>query len=316
MYLIFASGKALWCKNVLCYVTLTTTPFSPIAIFCYNRPQHLRRTVNALLLNPLAAGSPLFVFSDGPKTPLDAAKVAEVREYLRSVTGFKEITVIAAEKNKGLSQSVIDGVGELVNRYGKIIVLEDDMLTAPFFLDYMNEALDKYASEEKVISIHGYSYPVRRLERPFFLGGADCWGWATWKRGWDLFESDGQKLLTQLREQKRLRRFNFNGTYPYEKMLLKQIRGENSSWAIRWYASALLQNKFTLYPGYSLVKNIGNDDSGTHSKATDLFHPLMAQHKPDLQGLEVKESGEAYIAFCVFFLKIYGSALLAKVKFW
>src|SRR5262249_35869456 len=154
------------------------------------------------------------------------------------------------ERNFGLAQSIVQGVSGTVAQHGRIIVLEDDMVTSPHFLTYMNQALDKYADEARVVSIHGYVYPVEQpLPETFFLPGADCWGWATWKRGWSCFNPDGQFLLNELKRQKLIRDFDFNGAFPYSEMLQAQIKGANDSWAVRWYASALLAGKLTLYPG-------------------------------------------------------------------
>jgi hypothetical protein len=186
------------------------------------------------------------------------------------VQGFRSITIIERDKNLGLANSIIDGVTNIVNQYGKVIVLEDDMITSPYFLTYMNSGLTLYEKDERVASIHGYIYPVKnKLPDYFFLRGADCWGWATWKRGWDFFNSDGQFLLNEIKRQKLERLFNFNDSYDYTGMLQMQIDGKVSSWAIRWYASAFLADKYTLYPGISFVKNIGLDGSGTHCGNTN-----------------------------------------------
>jgi hypothetical protein len=237
---------------------------APIALFVYNRTEHLKKTIAALKENELASESDLIIFSDGPKNSSDYDKVNVVRKYSHSITGFKSVKIIEREKNIGLANSIIAGVTEAVNQYGKIIVLEDDLVTSPYFLRYMNDGLDIYEKKEEVISIHGYIYPVKgKLPETFFIKGADCLGWATWKRGWDLFEEDGQKLLDELMQKKMTKEFDFNGTYSYTQMLIDQIAGKNSSWAIRWYASAFLKDKFTLYPGETLVSHIGYD-MGTH----------------------------------------------------
>ena len=161
-------------------------------------------------------------------------------------------------------------------------MLEDDLLTSPYFLDFMNEGLSIYEEDEKVISIHGYVYPIsEKLPETFFLRGADCWGWATWKRGWDLFEPDGGLLLNKLEESKQTEEFDFNRSYPYTQMLKDQINGKTNSWAVRWYASAFLQNKYTLYPGKSLVSNIGGDGSGTNTGLNQfIFKPLRCKSDP------------------------------------
>lgn len=275
---------------------------SPITLFVYNRPNHTRRTIEALKQNLLAENSDLIVFSDAPKSEAQANAVNEVREYIRQIDGFKSVTIIEREINLGLARSIIDGVTTIVNKYGRIIVLEDDMVTAPYFLTYMNEALEKYADDERVVSIHGYVYPVvQPLPEAFFLRGADCWGWATWHRGWACFNSDGQFLLDELKRRKLIRAFDYNGTYPYSKMLEEQIKGTNESWAVRWYASAFLAAKLTLYPGRSLVHNIGNDNSGTHCGESADFDANLSSAHISLNNINSEPSQEGRQAFEYFF---------------
>ena len=152
----------------------------PIALFAYNRPRHLRRTVEALLSNPEARASELFIFSDGAKDSADAPAVAEVRRYVRQISGFAAVQHIQRETNFGLARSIVDGVSRICSEYGRVIVVEDDLVTSPHFLRFMNEGLALYEPEERVISIHGYVYPVKaELPETFLLHGADCWGWAT-----------------------------------------------------------------------------------------------------------------------------------------
>jgi len=278
------------------------TNIAPIALFAYNRLCHIRQTVEALKRNELAAESRLFVFSDGPKAEPDEEKVRSVREYLKTISGFRDVTIIERGKNFGLARTIITGVTEIVNRYGRIIVVEDDMVTSPYFLKFMNEALDFYEKEEKVISIHGYIYPVKtRLPETFFLRGADCWGWATWKRGWDLFEPDGQKLLNELKVRKLTRRFDFDGSYDYTKMLEDQVAGEKDSWAIRWYASAFLMGKLTLYPGKSLLRNSGLDSSGTHCDTSDIFEVDISYEPAEINKIPVEENPLAREAIKQYF---------------
>jgi len=282
------------------------TCLSPIILFVYNRPWHTRQTVEALKQNELASESELFVYSDGPKNAQAEPLVKEVREYLKTVDGFKKVTIIEREKNYGLAANIIDGVTNIVDEYGRVIVLEDDLVTSPGFLRYMNEGLDMYENEEKVASIHGYIYPLKhpeKLPETFFIRGADCWGWATWSRAWKYFEPDGQKLLTELQSRKLMKEFDFGGSYPYTRMLKDQIEGKNNSWAIRWYASAFLRGLFTLYPRYSLVKNIGMDGSGTHcTTETNIFEsplvPSIRVEKREIKEcLMAKRSMENYLRY-------------------
>jgi len=264
---------------------------APIALFVYNRPWHTQQIIEALQKNKLAAESELFIFSDAPKNNEAQMGVKEVREYIKTVKGFNQVAIIERTENLGLAKSIITGVSEIVNKFGKIIALEDDLITSPYFLKYMNESLEFYQNEERVISITGYIYPIRaKLPEIFFIKGADCWGWATWKRGWDLFKEDGLKLLTEIKERKLEKAFNFNGSYNYTQMLKDQIAGKNDSWAVRWYASAFLENKLTLYPCRSLVYNIGNDSSGIHCGETDIFNTEVASSPVMIKRIPIEEN--------------------------
>lgn len=275
---------------------------APIALFAYNRPDHLKLTIEALQANILAQESELFIFCDGAKNSQNEEKVNQVRSYARSVSGFKKVTVFEKEKNFGLAESIISGVTEIVNKFDRAIVLEDDLVTSPHFLEFMNEALDLYENDAEVASIHGYVYPVKnKLPETFFIRGADCWGWATWKRAWDLFERNGTKLLAELKEKNLTKLFDFNGTYPYVRMLEDQIAGKNNSWAIRWYASAFLANKLTLYPGQSLVHNIGNDGSGTHCAAISIFDAKLSKTKISLEKIALLDHAQSRREFEIFF---------------
>lgn len=264
---------------------------APIVLFVYNRSWHTQQTVKALRNNNLADESKLYIFSDAAKNDAEIENVEKVREYIKTIDGFKHITIIEREKNCGLANSIIKGVTEVVNRYGKIIVLEDDLVTSKYFLSFINDALEFYKDKNKVINIHGYIYPIKvELPETFFIRGADCWGWATWKRGWNIFEPDGQKLLDELKEKNLMKKFDINGSYAYTKMLSEQVAKKNDSWAIRWYASAFLKNNLTLYPGRSLVFNIGLDASGTHSGNTNLYDTVVTDRPVKLINIPIEEN--------------------------
>ena len=249
----------------------------------------------------MALETDLFIFSDEFGSELQHKSVRNVRDYIRKIRGFRSVTIVERNINFGLARSIIDGVTAVLSNYRRIIVLEDDMVTSPYFLTYMNEALEMYEDNDRVISIHGYVYPVeQRLPDIFFLPGADCWGWATWKRGWACFNGDGQFLLDELNRRKLTDAFDFNGAYPYTRMLENQIAGKNDSWAIRWYASAFLAGKLTLYPGRSLVNNIGNDNSGTHcGDSTELGVELSSQ-RVNLDNITIESSKEGMQAVEAF----------------
>ena len=287
---------------------------APVTLFTYSRLDHTRRTVEALRLNLGSWDTDLIVYSDAPRTSDKAQAVAAVREYLKTITGFRSVTIHTRPYNYGLAKSIIEGVTEVLSLYERIIVLEDDMVTSPHFLRYMNEALDRYTDDERVISVHGYVYPVQdTLPEAFFLRGADCWGWATWRRGWALFNPAGQALQDELSRRNLINAFDFNGAYGYSQMLESQIKGTNDSWAIRWYASAYLADKLTLYPGRSLVRNIGNDFSGTHCDNNSTHDVVLSSTPINLAVVEVKHSELVFSAFECFFL---GSkrTLFSRVK--
>ena len=281
---------------------------APIVLFVYNRPDHTVKTIEALQKNELASESELFIYSDEAKNDDAQIGVDRVRKYINKIGGFKKVTVIKREKNWGLSRSIINGVTDVINKYKKIIVLEDDLVTSFYFLRFMNESLDMYEKDNQVASIHGYIYPIENLPDNFFIRGADCWGWATWKNKWDVFEPDGQKLLNELTAKNLLKEADFNSSFGFTKMLKGQINGENDSWAIRWNMSVFLKNMVTLYPGKSYVRNIGFDSQGTHSRETDVFN-VNLNTEFILERIETNENLEARKKFELFFKKIKPSVL-------
>jgi hypothetical protein len=267
-------------------------------MFVYARPQHTRLALDSLRANALAAQTDLIVFSDAARSPDKQAAVNAVRMLLQTIKGFRSVKIVERPTNLGLAGSIMQGVGEVLARYGRIIVVEDDLIVSPHFLQFMNDGLDIYADEQRVASIHGYCYPTgRTLPETFFLRGADCWGWATWSRAWTHFEPDGRKLRDGLRARRLESEFDFDGAYPYFRMLEDQIAGRNDSWAIRWHASCFLDDLLTLYPGRSLVHNIGNDGSGTHSGVTASYAQCLATARVPVEPQPAVPSADARRAF-------------------
>tara|TARA_B100001057_G_scaffold351220_1_gene352715 strand:+ start:1816 stop:2739 length:924 start_codon:yes stop_codon:yes gene_type:complete len=243
------------------------TKIAPIVLFCYNRLELLKKTISSLKKNKESKNSKLIIFSDGPKTQSDKKKIIKIRQYLSKIKGFKKVEVFYQKKNMGLANSIITSLNNIFKKYSSAIILEDDLVVSKNFLKYMNDGLNLFKKNKKIISIHGYSYPIHKNKDDpeyFFLKGADCWGWATWSKSWKIFEKNGLKLKNNILKKKLSIEFNFNNSFNYMKMLDDQIKGKNDSWAIRWYASAFLENKLTLYPKNSFVRNIGVDGSGTH----------------------------------------------------
>lgn len=289
------------------------TENAPIALFVFNRPDHTRLTLESLTQNPEFADSPLFIYCDGARYVAEANVVEQTRKLVRE-WDHPNKTIIERSQNFGLANSIIAGVTQLCEEHGRAIILEDDLVTSPNFLRYMNDALNKYENDGRVISIHGYSFPIEGLPETFFLKMTGCWGWATWKRGWDLFESNGKQLLSDLEKQKMLDRFDLYGAFRYSKMLTDQIRGVNDSWAVRWYATALLQNMLTLHPGRSLVSNIGFDGQGTHSGTHDRYDTGISNDPVRVAGVDIEENAEVFSKLQVFFKKTRPSIYLRLVN--
>ena len=280
--------------------------YAPIVLFTYNRPEHVKRVICALLNNKEAQYTDIIIYSDAAKNDNAVEKVNQTRSYIKTVTGFNSVKIVERSSNLGLAANIIDGVTQVVNEYGRVIVLEDDHVTSPYFLQYMNEGLEKYEDNEKVASIHGYVYPSKsELPYLFFIKGADCWGWATWKRAWDKFNPDGKYLLEQLKKQKLIKQFDFDFSYPFTRMLENQIQGKNQSWAIRWCASAYINDMYTLYPGKSMVSLIGNDGLGTHGSTSDAYEAILHEGAIDFNKApnNVGMSRAGYVGFKRFFVQ-------------
>jgi hypothetical protein len=278
------------------------TDCAPIALFVYNRPWHTRQTVEALLNNELASDSDLIVFSDAARDSAAGAAVCEVRRFVESVAGFRSLKIVARASNLGLAGSIIEGVTSVCNEYGRVVVVEDDLVTAPSFLGFMNQSLRMYEGDAAVGSIHGYWYPMdRQLPATFFLRGASCWGWATWSRAWRLFEPDGSKLLAELRRRNLTDLFDLDGAIAYTQMLKNQIAGKVDSWAIRWHAAMFLADRLQLSPRQSLVRNIGFDGTGTHAVESQAYSVEPSAIPIRVARIPLQESPEARAALVHYY---------------
>lgn len=245
---------------------------APILLFVYNRPAHTRRLVESLLRNAEAAGSSLFIYSDAPRDESVRPAVDEVRRYVRSIRGFDRVEVVERTENWGLARSIIDGVSTALQRFDRVIVLEDDLVLSPYFLRFMNEALETYKDEPRVGHIQACDFTQDpSLPDTFLIKWTGSWGWATWRRAWKHFNPDGQALLDELERRRLTRTFDFDGAYRYTRMLRRQVEGKNNSWAIRWNASLFLADILSLNVGRSLVQNTGFDGSGTHCGGGGLY---------------------------------------------
>ena len=245
---------------------------APILLFVYNRPEHTQRCIESLKRNSLATDSTLYIYADGAKDDTQQAAVNEVRSYIHTICGFKETIIIERDENWGLARNIIDGVTTQVNQYGRVIVLEDDLVVAPYFLQFMNDALETYQDEPKVGHIQACDFTQDpSLPETFLIKWTGSWGWATWDRAWKHFNPNGKELLQELEQRKLTHRFDFNGKYGFTRMLRRQIKGKNNSWAIRWNASLFLKDILSLNVGKSLIQNEGFDGSGTNCGGGGLY---------------------------------------------
>lgn len=240
-----------------------TTELAPVAVFAYNRPDHLAKTLASLQRNKLADRTRLKIFLDGPRADSDAEKLSEVRKVAIDTTGFRAVEIIESDVNLGLANSITGGVSRLLEEAGKVIVLEDDLKLSKCFLAYMNDALDMYEHDERVFQISGYMVPCKRaVPTTGFLRTINSWGWGTWSRAWRHYNGNSAELLDQLRN--RQDEFDLGGVAHHYHDLQRNVTGAIDTWAVKWYASVFLQNGLTLYPRRTLVSNLGFDGSGTH----------------------------------------------------
>ena len=247
---------------------------APIVVFSYNRPDHLRRTLEALSKNELALDSVLYVYCDGPKddaTDEQKQRIAANREVAREAKGFQVVIVVESESNKGLANSIIGGVTEVVNKYDKVIVLEDDLLTSPYFLKYMNSALDYYQERPAVMSISANRPPVDKMEIPkdypydvFVCLRSYSTGWATWKDRWNRVNWSMDYLDDFLKHPEQVEAFNRAGD-DMTRLLQMHRDGKIDSWAMRFGFAHFKEHSVAILPCVSYVDNIGFDGTGRHS---------------------------------------------------
>lgn len=284
---------------------------APIVLFVYNRPIHTRKTLEALEKADLAKDSELFVFSDGARDAATVPFVTRVRAILDEPWAFKTVTIVERDRNWGLAANVIDGVTTIVNRYGRVIVLEDDLEIANVGLHYFNQALTHFEQEDRVMSISGYMYPVRNAEQlpeTFLFRVANSWGWATWERAWRHFNPDIEQLTANFSKDD-IKRFSIDYTENFWKQVLEFKAGKINSWAIRWYLSVFNLGGLTLYPRQSVIQNIGTDGSGTHSDNDMVYRVALATDRVKDFPLEIEEDRQAYEAIKYFYRHRKGNFL-------
>jgi hypothetical protein len=247
---------------------------APVVLFVYNRPTHTKRVISSLSENRLATESELFVYSDGPRKSADIDLVDDVRVLIRSIKGFRNFHIVEREENRGLSASIISGVSDVIQVYGKVIVVEDDLLLSRNFLTFMNTALKYYENFPGIYSITGFNYPSDAIHIPekyaydvYLSYRCMSWGWGTWRDRWNSVDWNVSRLDDFMKHKKSQTLFNRGGE-DLSDMLKLQMMGGLDSWAIRWCYAHFQHEAFCLYPIRSFVKNLGFDGSGTHCDLT------------------------------------------------
>lgn len=286
---------------------------APIVLFCFNRPAHLAQTIESLQQNVLAPESELIIYSDGPRNKSDEPLIAEVRAYLTKVEGFKRVTIIKSEQNNGLAASIIKGVSEVLSRFQKVIVLEDDMLSSPDFLVFMNDALNAFEHRNDIFSVSAYgppiSFPAGYKQDLYLAPRASSWGWGTWIGKWEKADWHVTAFPELTKDKTKRDQFTLGGEDLWP-MLVKQQKKVIDSWAIRWTYSQFINNAYGVYPVHSKIRNIGTDGSGTNfTFKTGYYGSEMSDNKIRIDA-DIQPDREVIQAFADY----YKLPLALKIK--
>ena len=295
---------------------------APICLFTYNRLDETIETVKALQKNYLASDSEFYVFSDGPKNESVKDKVNAVREFLKTVNGFKSITVFESKFNKGLANSIIDGVTKIINEFGKVIILEDDLVTTPNFLNFMNQALEFYEFDKKIKSVNGFSLDIKsKIDSVYFQTRPFPWGWATWKDRWNQQIFDKKRISDELETDKLiLKKFNKKCGDDMSKMLLDSLNEINDSWYVRWTYSHFINNKISVYPSRSFIENIGFSADSTHCGPIDSYKYKLEVRQninlslSDFDSINLKQEKNFLKYFTILYKLLFRLKLLLTLK--
>lgn len=280
---------------------------APVVLFVYARADHTQLTLNALAANPEAKETDLIIYADAARHDKDAAAVQAVRAVISNVRGFKSVTLHLREKNVGLARNIIEGVSNVTQQYGRVIVLEDDIVTSPAFLGFMNAALDKYQTKPNVWHISGWNYPIETdgLDDAFFWRLMNCWGWATWVDKWQHFNKDPQRLIDSWSDKQK-HYFDLDGSGVFWSQVTNNQIGKINTWAIFWYATIYENRGLCLNPSKSYVDNIGLDGSGVHcgnSKTLTTVQNKLCITSQLTWPLEIAESAKAVEAIKLYYKK-------------
>ncbi|MDL0130994.1 glycosyltransferase family A protein [Halobacterium salinarum] len=242
-----------------------------IAVFAYNRPDHLKRVLSGLQRNDVEH---VYIFTDGARNEQDQQRVSEVREIIDQIEWCRT-TVTAHERNIGLAESLTGGIERVFEDHEQIIVLEDDCVPAPNFVSFMNTSLERYADDERVMNVNGYSPPVEIPDNypydVYFTYRSSSWGWGTWRSAWEHFERDPLTVEELERKKNELKRITDKAGKDLYPMMRAQLEGSIDSWAVWWSFAIAANDGLCLNPVDSKVRNIGHDGTGTHTGESDKY---------------------------------------------
>ncbi|WP_442763324.1 glycosyltransferase family 2 protein [Malikia spinosa] len=288
---------------------------APILLFVFARPAHTKQTLEFLAANDLASDSDLIVYADASRNEKEIAAVNEVRRLVNAAPGFRSVTVVERMENYGLARNIIEGVEEVCKKYGRVIVLEDDLITSPKFLTFMNQALDRYQDEKRVWHISGWNYPINTegLDDAFFLRVMNCWGWATWADRWQHFEKDTNKLIVEF-DRDMIRKFDLENSGAFWSQVISNQKGLVNTWAIYWYATIFKNNGLCLNPASSYVDNIGLDGSGTHgSQERNIYATKLSKNNHPSFPSDIKENVTGIDRIIQFYQRIKPT-IVSRIK--
>lgn len=292
---------------------------SPIILFTHKRYDHTKKTLDSLVANTLAQESDLFIYCDAARNDSESDAVKRVRELCKNIKGFRSVTVIERKTNYGLARNIIEGVTEVCQKHDRVIVLEDDLVTSPKFLTFMNQALDRYQDEKRVWHISGWNYPIdaEGLGDAFFLRIMNCWGWATWSDRWQHYEKNTEKLVAEF-DQDMIQKFDIQNSGVFWSQVLSNQKGLINTWAIYWYATIFKNHGLCLNPTSSYVDNVGLDGSGTHGCEDQTIYSSKLNLNDRLNfPSEVKENAADIAHIIQFYQRIkptFASRIKAKIS--
>ena len=289
------------------------TKSTAVVVLAFNRPDHVKRLMGTLEQNAEFPELPILAFVDGPRNEHDQWLIEEVVNVL--TTARPDALVIQQTSNLGVAKSVTGAVTAALDSYDRVIVVEDDLEVSPYFLRFMTEGLETYEKDPRVISIHGYTIPMKNIPTStYFLRGSDCWGWATWRRAWKHYRNDAGQMIRELRDNDPKNGFTFSRSSNHLELLQLADAGEIDSWAIRWHAATYLWGGLTLHPSRTLVRNGGMDGSGRHSGSTEIYDSELADGPIRVEEGPAEPCALAYREYKKFYRRRSRSKRVRKAK--